>query len=68
MTGSQGINFITVRIDDKKCTRCYDCIKYCPTEALRLDKGIFTHNAYECAYDEVCMDICPERAITIMEM
>ena len=68
MTGADGVNFITVRIDDSKCTRCYDCIKLCPTSALTLDKGIFIHNAYECAYDEVCMDVCPEQCIEIKEM
>ena len=63
-----GVNFITIRIDDKQCTRCYTCIESCPTDALSLDKGIFVHNAYECSYDEVCMDVCPENAIKILEM
>ena len=63
-----GVNFCTVRIDDKKCSRCYECVENCPTGALTLDKGIFVHNSYECAYDEVCSDICPEGAIRILEM
>lgn len=68
MTGAEGINFVTVRIDDNKCTRCYECVNNCPTGALQLEQTIFIHNAYECAYDEYCMDLCPESAITIMEM
>lgn len=68
MTGNEGVNFVTVRIDDEKCTRCYECIDCCSTKALSLDKGIFVHSAYECAYCEVCMDVCPEQCITIKEM
>ena len=63
-----GVNFCTVRIDDSKCTRCYECIKACPTSALSLDKGIFVHSAYECSYCEVCMDVCPNDALEILEM
>ena len=60
-----GVNLVTVRIDDSKCSRCYECMELCPTNALSLDKGIFVHNSYECSYCEVCMDICPEEAIQI---
>ena len=41
MTGADGVNFLTVRIDDSKCTRCYECVNTCPNGALTLDKGIF---------------------------
>lgn len=68
MTGAEGVNFITVRIDDKKCKRCYECIRSCPNKALTLEHGIYCHNAYECAYCEVCMDVCEENAIEILEM
>lgn len=68
MTGAEGNNYITIRIDETKCTRCYDCVDLCPTSALTLDKGIFVHNAYECAYDEVCMNVCPEQCLEILEM
>ena len=63
-----GINFCTVRIDEAKCERCYECINSCPNKALTLDKGIFVHCAYECSYCEVCMDVCPNEAIKILEM
>lgn len=68
MTGAEGINLVTVRIDDKKCQRCYECIRTCPTGALTLEKGIYTHNSYACSYCEVCMDVCPKEAIEILEM
>ena len=68
MTGVDGVNFCTIRIDDSKCTRCYECVNTCPNHALTLDKGIFVHSAYECAYCEVCMDVCPEECLEILEM
>ena len=68
MTGAEGVNFLTVKIDESKCTRCYECIDACTNKALTLDKGIFVHNAYLCAYCEVCMDVCEPECIEILEM
>lgn len=68
MTGAEGINYVTVRIDDKKCDYCMECINTCPNDALTMEKGIFMHNAYSCAYCEVCMDVCDKEAIKILEM
>lgn len=63
-----GVNYVTVRIDDSKCQRCYECIQCCPTSALTLDGMVFNHNPSLCAYDECCQDVCPNEAITILEM
>lgn len=63
-----GVNFCTVKIDDKKCEHCYECIKGCMTGALTVEKGIFMHNSYECAYCEYCMDCCLNNALQILEM
>lgn len=60
--------YATVRIDDKKCKRCYTCIDSCPTGALSLESVIFMHNAYECNYEKECEQACPEQAIRIMDM
>lgn len=68
MTEAKKINFITVEIDDNKCNKCYDCIDFCPTEALRLEQTRFIHDAYQCSYCEICMDVCDQRAIQILEM
>lgn len=68
MTGAEGINFITVKIDDNKCNRCYECIDVCPTGALSLEQTIFIHNAYECNYEKECEKVCNENAITILDM
>jgi len=70
LTGAEGINFCTVRIDDKKCTYCLECVNTCPNGALTYDETVkcFMHNAYECAYCEVCIDVCPEECIEILDM
>lgn len=70
MTGSQGINFCTVKIDDHKCTYCMECVNTCPTGALTYDRSVkvFMHNAYECSYCEVCMDVCEPEAIKVLDM
>lgn len=52
--------------DSKKCTKCFECIKHCPTDALILKSGIFKHNHMKCANCEVCMDICPSEAIEVI--
>jgi ferredoxin len=70
MTGSEGVNFCTVRIDDKKCDYCMECVNTCPTSALTYDSSVkvFMHNAYECSYCETCMDVCDQDAIKILDM
>ena len=68
MTGRQGINYCTVRINDKECERCYNCIRTCQNQALTLERGIFTHNAYTCSYCYKCTESCPNQALTILEM
>jgi ferredoxin len=59
------VNFLTVRIDDKRCDYCLECTTVCPSGALTFDK-CFEHNPNECMNCEVCMDVCPNDAIRIM--
>ncbi len=70
MTGAEGINFITMRINDSKCDYCMECVNICPNGALTYEETVkcFMHNAYSCAYCEVCMDVCPNSAIQILDM
>jgi len=63
-----GRNYLTVRIDNKKCKRCYECVRACTHGALTLERGIFMHNAYGCAYCYECMDACEQDSIEILEM
>ena len=59
------MNYLTVRIDDKRCNYCLECISVCPTEALTYDK-CFEHKAKLCSNCEVCMDVCEQGAIKIL--
>lgn len=68
MTGAEGITYCTIKIDDSKCQRCLECVNNCPAGALSYHRACFMHDSYSCSYDEVCMDICPNAAITIVEM
>ena len=63
-----GVPYLLIRIDSNKCIRCYTCLANCPTDALRLDKGHFTHNKEECCFDEVCQDVCPHDALKILDI
>lgn len=63
----EGRLYLHITINNSKCKQCYTCIECCPTNALKLDKGHFTHNTKLCAYDEVCQDVCPEQAFRITE-
>jgi len=62
------INFCTVKIDYDKCTRCLECVNSCPNGALTYYRACFMHNAYECAYCEVCLDVCEPQCIKILDM
>ena len=70
MAGSLDVNFCTVRIDSNKCDYCMECVNTCPNKALTYDNTVkvFMHNAYECAFEEYCMDVCPNNAIEILDM
>ena len=60
-------NYMTIRIDDKKCDYCLECVSVCSSGALTYDK-CFEHNGAECSYCEVCMDLCPNEAINVYPM
>ena len=62
------VNFMTVKINDKKCDYCLECVNSCPNGALTFYRACFMHDAYSCAYCEVCMDVCPNDAIEIRSM
>lgn len=61
-----GTILMTIRIDDTKCNYCMECIEACPVDALSLDKSTFYHDPDKCARDEICIDVCSEKAIEIL--
>lgn len=54
--------FHSVRLDWDKCKGCTNCIKYCPTEAIRVREGkayIIQERCIDCGE---CIRICPNHA------
>ena len=61
-----GLPYTYIKIDETKCQRCYDCIKYCPQSCLYIDKGIIEQVSRACMKCEYCMDVCPNGALTVI--
>ncbi len=54
--------FHSVRLDQEKCKGCTNCIKGCPTEAIRVRNGkadILEERCIDCGE---CIRVCPEHA------
>lgn len=54
--------FHSVRLDEDKCKGCTNCIKRCPTEAIRVRDGkayIISERCIDCGE---CIRICPHHA------
>lgn len=57
-----GIYFHSVTLDEEKCRGCTNCIKRCPTEAIRVRCGkarIINERCIDCGE---CIRICPQHA------
>ena len=55
-------HFHSVMLDSDNCKGCTNCIKHCPTEAIRVRKGrarIIEERCIDCGE---CIRICPNRA------
>lgn len=52
----------SVTLDSEKCKGCTNCIKGCPTEAIRVRKGRATIMEYRCIDCGECIRSCPYRA------
>ncbi|MDK2889257.1 MAG: hypothetical protein PWP72_2135, partial [Thermoanaerobacter sp.] len=49
-------------MDEEKCRGCTNCIKHCPTEAIRVRKGrarIIEERCIDCGE---CIRVCPNQA------
>ena len=54
--------FHSVTLDKEKCRGCINCIKRCPTEAIRVRNGkakIIKERCIDCG---VCISVCPYHA------
>ena len=55
-------NFHSVTLRKELCTGCTNCLKQCPTQAIRVQKGkakILTERCIDCGE---CIRVCPQRA------
>lgn len=54
--------FHSVTLDKDKCRGCTNCIKHCPTEAIRVRNGKAIIIAERCIDCGVCIKVCPYHA------
>lgn len=52
----------SVRLNGAQCTGCINCIKRCPTEAIRVRKGKSVINPVICIDCGECIRVCPKHA------
>ena len=52
----------SVILDEEKCKGCINCIKRCPTEAIRVRNGKATIIEERCIDCGQCIKVCPQRA------
>ncbi len=52
----------SVRLDTEKCLGCMNCIKRCPTEAIRVRKGKAKMIHERCIDCGECIRVCPHHA------
>ena len=56
------IFFHSVTLDSDKCMGCTNCIKRCPTEAIRVRDGKAQIISYRCIDCGECIRVCPHHA------
>ena len=52
----------SVLLDESKCTGCTTCLRYCPTEAIRIRDGHAVINPTRCIDCGECIRHCPHQA------
>jgi iron only hydrogenase large subunit-like protein len=52
----------SVLLDRSKCTGCTTCLRYCPTEAIRIKDGHAVIDAERCIDCGECIRHCPHKA------
>ncbi len=57
------MNF-SIMLDEGKCRGCTNCMKRCPTQAIRLINGKAFINTAKCIHCGECIRICPYNAYT----
>ena len=57
-----GSFFHSVTLDEEKCVGCTNCIKRCPTEAIRVRDGKAIITPERCIDCGECIRVCPHHA------
>ena len=52
----------SVHLDEKLCRGCINCIKRCPTQAIRVRNGKARINSKFCIDCGECIRVCPHHA------
>jgi ferredoxin len=52
----------SVRLDEDLCKGCINCIKRCPTQAIRVQDGKARINKKFCIDCGACIRVCPHHA------
>jgi Ni,Fe-hydrogenase III small subunit/formate hydrogenlyase subunit 6/NADH:ubiquinone oxidoreductase subunit I len=50
-------------IDCAKCTRCGECVRRCPSDAILLEGNEIGINLDDCVFCTLCAEVCPVGAI-----
>lgn len=57
----------TIDVDPDKCNSCSNCVKFCPTEAIKVPEGeIAFIDKDACVGCGACANVCPEEAIELV--
>lgn len=48
-----------------KCTRCGDCVRLCPPQALTLKNKVPELNTKDCIRCFCCQELCPKKAVDV---
>lgn len=54
-----------IKVDTQKCMGCTHCMKACPTEAIRVVKGVAQISANRCVDCGNCLRVCPVDAFYV---
>ena len=54
-----------IKIDMKKCVKCGECARVCPTRAIRIESGELVVDESKCNLCRQCVKVCPEDVIML---
>ena len=56
-----------LQIDESRCIGCSRCMKICPTEAIRINRGKAIIQEHRCIDCGKCYEECPVQAVAIKD-